>query len=163
MWLQPRGLPNSLWEKLRPRKITSLARSRGGRRGKQEGTRLTVSLFCPSQQPSDEKMEAQGGDPEGTWLQDAELGLGPGLVASSLGLSSPLLGEMRKFQRPLFCLPCGLQRHLEGQRPKLLSQGHAPSMPHPATHLHTPTSRLSLHGGALSFRGTHFRPIQTWI
>lgn len=77
-------------------------------------------------------------------------------MASSLGLSSPLLGETRKFQGPpLFSLLCELQRHLEGQRPTTLFRGPAFTMPLPATHLYTPTRRLSLHGGALSFRDPH--------
>lgn len=59
-------------------------------------------------------------------------------MASSLGLSSPLLGETRKFQGPpLFSLLCELQRHLEGQRPTSLFRdlpSPCPSWPHTCTH-----------------------------
>lgn len=74
---------------------------------KEAGTRCTVTLSYPSQQPSDKEMEAQKGDSKGTWLQEAESGLGPWLMASSLGLSSPLLGgtrSSRDHRSSLFCV-----------------------------------------------------------
>lgn len=135
--------------------------NRGRGRGKPMGTGCVVShchppssLLMRTQSLRDSALQVEG---DKLWV----LGRDPGLTATDLGPSSPILGERKRLwgHSALFCT--GSRGNYRGKA-YCPPWAMPPTMPHPLSPI-CPTNRLGLWGGALSFRERSFRPTVAWV